>query len=866
MQYSHRPLVTALRCALFVGAVQSAHAQTVPSAEPSPAPASVASEQDSSVQDMDAVTVTGILLQRERAAAQKYAAEGIVDVVSADEIGKLPVKNAAEAVGRLPGVSFSVDQGEGRYISVRGVSPQLNNVTINGVDTGSQEADNGGRLVPLDVVGASSLKSIEVIKANTPDRDAQGIGGTVNLETKGPFDFDQEFNAIGSVREGYDTANEKHPYSADLTLAGTNSARTWGWVVSGSHEYRRLGTVGVYQDDWRVVEQDGVSSRLPTNAKYNHYDIGRTRNGFSGQLEWRPAAGHRVYLRGLYSEFTEVENRQRSSYYFTEEITSLGATTGTSTDNNRRQELRQEEKSKMLSNVALGGEHQVDGWAIDWVAQHNRNRQREPNRSWQYRENGYGDTSWMMKDNGLANLEGTPVNAEDLRFHDYSSQLNRTEEDGNIFGLDLQREFDDYGSYVKFGGKYRRTERDRDFSNLQYDAGSEDWYLSEGGQAGPVFNDHVGGVNNPNRGIHLGASTRFLEEHINDPQYFDLNEGDTFESEYDGDYHVEEKVSAGYLMANLMRGPLSVILGGRYEHTQVDSGGYTLEDSTATPVQANGSYHNWLPAVVGRWDINQGLVLRAAWTRTLGRPDYDQIAPISTFSRDGSLGYLTIGNAGLKPRRSTNYDLSLEWYFGPGDLLSAALFYKDIKDQIVSRSHDYTDYTYDGEQFDQFTRTTYENADNARVRGVELNYQHQFAFLPPPFDGLGVGLSYARITSETKVAGRDDSLGLVQQPDWTGTATLFYQKGPWQLGITDMMSGGYLAEVADVRAEDILQAAYHRVDLQASYQISPRVSVFLQGQNVNNEPTIQYQGHIPYQNTQYESYGRTYYLGLSAKF
>ncbi len=175
----------------------------------------------------DAVTVRGTALNFASSIAGKRSADGVVDMFNADEIGRLPDKNIGETLNRIPGVSMLLEKGEGRFVQIRGVSPRLNNVTINGLSLGNGETESGGRLVPLDVIGGELLSGVQVLKTPTPDMDGQGIGGTLNLTTKQPFDFEKPLTLLVSSRGGGETISsiptadtKEVPYALDATLTG----------------------------------------------------------------------------------------------------------------------------------------------------------------------------------------------------------------------------------------------------------------------------------------------------------------------------------------------------------------------------------------------------------------------------------------------------------------------------------------------------------------------------------------------------------------------------------------------------------------------------------------------------------------------
>lgn len=225
---------------------------------------------------------------------------------------------------------------------------------------------------------------------------------------------------------------------------------------------------------------------------------------------------------------------------------------------------------------------------------------------------------------------------------------------------------------------------------------------------------------------------------------------------------------------------------------------------------------------------------------------------------------LSIGNPDLEARESANYDLALEWYF-PRGLLAASVFRKRIENEIVSRFHTFEDFVFDGEAFERFTITTTENAHRAEVKGWELSYQQQFDSMPAPFDGFGVALTYAALDSQMHVTGRRDAPPLARQPDWTGSAMLFYQKAGFEFALAFSASDSYLAEISDAPQTDLYAHEYGRLDLRASYSFRERYGLFFEWHNVNDEPAVEYQGLSARQKTQYEVYGQTWYVGLTVR-
>ena len=147
---------------------------------------------------------------------EKRSAPTIMDVVSADSVGRFPDANAAEALRRVPGVSMEIDQGEGRFVVVRGIDASLNNVTLNGQVIGTP-AEFGTRGVSMDAVPADLISRLEVVKAVRPDMDANAIGAAINIETLSAFDMPGGF-LFGSLRTGYNDMSGRAPFTRQRLL------------------------------------------------------------------------------------------------------------------------------------------------------------------------------------------------------------------------------------------------------------------------------------------------------------------------------------------------------------------------------------------------------------------------------------------------------------------------------------------------------------------------------------------------------------------------------------------------------------------------------------------------------------------------
>jgi len=832
--------------------------------------AAVAQEADT----VDELVVTGQRLSQQRAIETKREAVGVVDAISADEIGRLADKNVAENLERLPGVGLAYDQGEGRYVSVRGTPAQLNNVTLNGVEVGNPDGDS--RALPLDVISGQLLQRIEVVKAVTPDYDAQGIGGTINLVSQSPFGMGADRIARGSIQVGYQEFNEKTPVQGDLTLGAVFGDGRWGVLLGVSGSSRDYRSDGLYPDDWRTVP--GVArGGLPTNLKFTNYTLKRERIAAAGTLEFRPTDEDRFYLRGLYSRFTEDEYRQRWRLDFASNLANLtlnpDGATGVARNVDARQDLRLEYKEKSISSYSLGGEHERGPWQVAYDLSYGFNELVEPNQSWQFRATSANLVVDFDMRPLLYTAEPRNASASLLGFRQHTVQDESGEETNIAAKVDVRRDLDvGEASYFKFGLKVRDTDKAFDGRTDQYDRGASAnrFTLADFGLQGPVMEVDLGDYTYVNRfTIDADAIRRFTAENLGGPRFV-RNGANSLSNDTLNDYDLNERVTAGYVMADVDFGAVRVIGGWRVEHTATEVQGFRLAGSTVTPVSREGEYTDFLPSLHLRFEPREDVVLRLAYTRTLGRPQYPDLRPggalISTPLNDGTFeGELSEGNVELEPFRSENFDVSAEWYFAPGGLLSAGAFLKRIEDPIFDFEETLTGQVIDGRTYSRLEYTQPRNAEKGEIKGVELQYQQQFTFLPGFLSGFGASANVTWTDSSLTVPGRGE-LPFPAQSDLLYGAQLFYQAGRLEAALSWHHTGKAVQGLGADADADTYDDDYRRLDAKASYALTDNLEVFVDLQNLNDEVLREYQGGRRDWLTNYERYGRTYYVGVSARW
>lgn len=842
----------------------------------------------------ETIIVTGTELSRQEGIAQKKDDARVIEALSSDELGQLPDKNIGESLNRLPGVSMLVEKGEGRYVQIRGVASNLNNVTINGVQMGSPEVELGGRQAPLDIISGGVLSKVQVVKTPTPDMDAQGIGGTVNVETAMPFDRKEDFYGFVTGRYGYedirpeDNAYAGHdPYALDGMVSG-KIGDTFGWLLGATFSSREYIATGVYQDDWTqvptTVPGSAAGTFLPVNVKNNYYVIGRERFNLNGAVEFRPDESSKYFVRGFYSTWDEYQHRNRyeQNLTFSRSGFSLTSpTSGTAGTDRILANIRLEYANKIVSSLAAGGENRFGALTVDYLVQANANEIEEPNDQWEWRSStsAVGPSTWDINGDGVVTIRpnaGTPSRTNPgllpLRRVRYFDRL--MQEDALIGQINATWDFSEALEF-KGGFKAARTERERNDGQDEFTGpGSLNLGSDPGFTRGGFVNETSQG-DVPNIWMDVDGMNRYFAANR---ASFNLNTGAEASADFGSDYGIEETILAGYGMATAEFGPVQVIGGVRVEYTDVASEGYALGVAGPPRIQAGGDYTEVLPALLANYRPNDDLVFRAAVTRAMGRPDYDTIAPRTTFSDDGLNASISVGNPALKPRKSWNYDVSAEWYPDRLTAVSASLFYKDITDQLVGTSEVFDTQAeiaaeltrrgisgVDPADYSNLRTSTTINGGSAWLQGLELSAQTQFDFLPGLLSGLGGVVSATFVEGEVENADGTTS-PLQGQPEQTYAFTLFYQEGPFDASVSYAYNASYLTDYNTDPNFSLDQGEFGRWDAKVAYSFTDTFKVFAEAVNINDEPTSEFQGGRENWNTEFENVGRTFYVGASYGF
>ncbi|HVZ20576.1 MAG TPA: TonB-dependent receptor [Vicinamibacterales bacterium] len=841
----------------------------------------------------DSVLVTAPRATGEAEAVNiERTADNIVQVLPAEVIRSLPNANMADALGRLPSVTLERDEGEGKYVQIRGTEPRLTNTTIDGISVPSPETDV--RQIKFDAIPADIVQDVEINKTLQANMDGDGIGGSVNLVTKtaGP----QPIVSLSGMSGFTPIAGGR-----GLTeLSGTAGRRfggnqRLGLLIGGTYDWNGRGIDDVEPVADVATRPDGSTQRYFESTDVRQYRYYRSRWGLTGSADYRLSDQSNIYLRGLYSDFKNygevwtysindntpgIQLLDSNGCDTNEAGFTVGPCGGTPTFQNsiRRPDIT-------IGTVAGGGKHMLG-------------------------------TAWLSWDVAGSRASDTNVSPGSARFsstldtstcqYDPSATSNIYEpqftpecyaEVNNPANFELSRITNDHGHTQQFNGTVSAS------FGKDYHAGSREGTLEVGGKFRRAHKYDDSYSNRLNARVSIPMTlfpNRFSNSNFYGgaykigptPIYQDVlafsngNPGDfsfqTSNGTDPGNYDLVEKVSAGYVMNTIdFSSNARLVAGVRLENTDLATTSFDTETNTLSD-HASGSYLNVLPSASLRVALTPDTNLRFAYSRALSRPDPVDIAQSVTFTTTGSPGSLkntaSLGNPSLKAEHADNFDVLFEHYLEPFGLVSGGFFYKRLGEPIVTSSRVLTDFQPSPiAPVGTYTVTQPFNAGSAWLSGFEAAYTQHLGFLPGPLGGLGISMNYGYTASRaTGLIGRSDQPRLLRNAPNTWNISPTYDRGPvsiraglsynqaniysyeYQDGTdgTDPTPGGLTGPFGDLYFYSHLQ-----VDAQGSVRLGHGLSVVMYGLNLTNEVFGFYQGDPTYM-IQREFYKPSVAVGL----
>lgn len=800
-------------------------------------------------------------------------ADHTMSVLSADSIGQLPDQNVTEALQRVSGVSITRDQGEGRFIVIRGMDPNYNSLSINGVSVPSAEADQ--RQVAMDVIPSDLVEEISVSKTVRADKDGDAMGGSINVKSVSGLDRGGEtFNVRveGSYNDLMSDTSPKISSTYTNLYSVGEGYDNLGIAISASWFDRKFGSDNMETDGgWDSFDlPDGGEVVLPLESELRDYTINRERLGVAFNLDYQPTAQTSLYFRTLYSDFEDKERRYKNEFKWEDsEILSHSGTTYNFDKLKTDRELKSRLETQTITSIVAGGEFSGSDWDIDYSVGYSKAQEKEPNRIDATFKDKIYDTSLLVP-GGMTQeiswLSGS-IAAENYELDEVELSNNLTEDKEISFQADFRRnmQWENSDGYVKFGFKQRNREKFNDVNLAVYDGFGGDYTIAD--FLGTPIN-HFAANFGPT--IDESAFRNFVFNNINS---FDEDADTTLIESAGTDYTVNEDVTAAYIMAKAEFDKAKIVGGVRLEKTEFSAVGQrvTLSDIdedaiSIVPINVSKDYAEALPSINITYEVSDKLLLRAAASKSLVRPNFKDSAPIELIEIEEDEGEIErqaeIGNPLLKPMTAHNFDIGIEYYPGNIGVFSAGIFYKDISDFVVradvAGTADYVD-------FKEAIKSL--NGDSASLFGAEINYVRQLSFLPEPFDGMLISANYTYVDSSAKVPFRSEEIPLPRQSDNVANLALGYEKGPWSLRAAWTYRDSYFVEAAELDDPnfDIYLDEHLQFDVSAKYLFSDRIQFYVEGINLTNEPRYAYYGD-PSRNAQFEEYGWTAQAGMRIFF
>ena len=921
--------------------------------------------------DIEVIEVRGMLGSMKAAALVKRTDGRIVDAIVAEDIGKLPDNNIAEALQRITGVSINSDFGIGESVSIRGL-PQ-NRVELNGRSTIGDDRDG----ISLDDFPSSFLKTVEVVKSPTADMIEGALGGTVSMKTVRPLELEELTGAMSLDFEYADkTENWAPVFSGSI---GDNwdlgDAGSFGAIVMLAYQDREIRqdqfmSRTLFQD----IDVDGYTGNSDNDGDFivrdqhtvEQYVENRERTALNLSLQWAPESGDgMIYL--------DLNGTQRSGEQAGTSILGVGgslvtdsATTSDSAGQINNYTLTNDfgipktysdfRETDTYSH-ALGGEWTLsESVVISGEVSVASSESTRPDSEFTLRpimSSAFDGTSGSLTNNvydGVFYQDGDKLpsiihsvsdaytNPDNLALRTFKSELKNTTNDETAarFDVVMDEPLDvEWLSQVKAG--IRVTQRDYEYEqykeevkdiykNAYYEGGDNDGEL-----ATIWFDDYnaaypgsftVNTYDNSFDQIGLSGQndllTSVIYNGLSDPsaaynQLQSLLVGTTLETtgsladnqEFQESAYreISEDTRAIYLSAYLDFDDISAIVGGRYIETDLESSVYLNGEK----IVGTNDYTDFLPSLNVTYTLNDETLVRFAAAKVMRRANFGELSP--AFDVNNDITKATQGSIGLDPYRATQFDLSIEHYFGEGNMVSFAVFYKDVESFLSSENSCVADgstsgqnvtewyavCTLDAAGVDNANMQFHTNADDAaglayveslrdqgltgidttkdtngesgKVQGFEVGYQQHFDFLPGAFSGLGISANYTYADSEQPTVEGEATRPLLEISEHTYNLQGFWEYESYAVRLAYNYRSDYLSSENEKRVlnfSDNYRKARGQLDFSASWDVNENFTVVANATNLTGEASI-YESEYgtPWLYTEAD---RRFTLGVRAKF
>jgi TonB-dependent receptor len=791
---------------------------------------------------MEFVTVTAAPIKDSQQAAfeAKKLADNYVDIISADTIGRFPDQNLADSLGRLPGLAIERDQGQARYINLRGAPFRYTSIAFDGLDLPGAE---NGRIPRFDSFPSVITSRVEANKAILPSMPGEAVAGFINIHTFSPFEK-EGWSVAGDIGLG-----EQDLGGGDIEKSGLRTSWSndnYGFVVFASENSREQITDNREYDLGRSDSGEIIVNELD----FRSYKITREDSAYGGRFEYRgDDVLQSLFISTLYSEF--VDKEQRNQFVFAIDDPEAGIRADNKAVSVSRLLESGRYENSTLSNT-IGADFQVENWRIE---------ARVNGAETEYSMNlpiprSVGGSAIASYD--LSDIEDPKLlldqNLSDI---DYAATIGihygqRLDIDAFKFKLDAERDYQWFGQYAVLRIGVQRDNRD-----------------ANGFISTPAVIEFPGSVNidsfNTGRRWDANTSNTIGGTYYDNPGLRNAWEAagglNGFNPGPESLISIDEEILATYAMSTTEFEWGNVVVGARLEQTDYRSKG-TIEGNA---IDVADDFNNLLPSAHVNINLSDDIKLRISGSTGVNRPTYDEWrAAASVNIADQEVNG---GNPYLEAEEAIGFDTALEWYFAPASILSAGAFYREI-DNVI-----YVDSTsIDGGRYlpsaagETWTYNGAVNGDNGKMQGLELNFVgHAIDLIGPALNGFGVAANVTLLDSEFE--GLDGT-----QFDLPGTSDMIYNVSVFyeNYGFSARVNYQYRDEwISPIEDPNEVWGEQKRVDLSISYELpfdfnGAILSLYFNANNLSDETDVRYAANGTI--NQSESYGRRYLVGLRLNF
>lgn len=859
---------TASAVALLSGA---AHAQTADE-----------TQTTAEAQDGEDIVVTGYRASLAAAIEVKRNANSIVDSVSAEDVGKFPNTNVAEALTLVPGVTVDRQFGQGEKVSILGTDPALNRTLLNGQTVASADwfiLDSPGRTFNYALLAPQLVSRVDVHKSPEARIDEGSIGGTVNVITRKPLDL-KPFTVAGTLGYLYNDRSEKGDVQGSALVSWHNEAGTIGLLASFQRAKDRLRRDGleaygtITADFWNGKNDAGTSSittgnctgtcatTLAANPKAvfpnafgtSYFEQGRERLTYSAAAQWRPVPELTIGVDYLRIDAT-YDNLNQSMYAFPGNTwNSAGALNSLQVQDGIVKQASFTNALSVLDAQYRTAEMHSETWhgQIGWEGV-----------NWDLNvEGGMSDADGGTKKqvfleflnwgNYTVDISGAPRSPGTISYSTnvlgnpaafrtdpgWSGNLvEKPTTDKERYGqADLTFKFDGSLTSLQLGYKYRRHETGQRYAGVTVagvNVPASQFNTSQ------VSDNYLNGFN----GVNDQMTGRFK---IDGNSMVDYVEGGSWvpgggavptPSQFAavefaaGNWDVKEDIHAAYAQINFEQGALRGNIGARYVNTASESGGFVCTSGTCavaanwTWQTTNKTYENVLPSINIAIDLKKDLIFRFAATQVIARPNYADMT--NSFWLADSILTGGGGNPDLDPYESDNFNASLEWYFAPRAILAGEVFIKSISNYILTRTVPEQHFNTSRNTISTYNVSRPFNAGSANVKGFAVAYQQSLPY------GFGLLANYTYSDGEGQ-----DGADLPYNSRHQVSLSPFFESGPVSIRGTYTWRSKYFTGID--RGDMMFVRDTANVDVSATYNITQNIGLTISGMNLTDSEYYAY--------------------------